>query len=146
MMFLDRSNTGIVGSNSARGMVALGCNPKVSGLATWSENCKWYSSLPLGAVVSLFCQFCPHNPSYYFSTSVCCCCCCCCCLFRYDSVRKLLDIPSYVDICLCYTILCRKGETRPLDEPTLCQRSTTNVFKEGSWFQKFIMNRKRPTR
>jgi hypothetical protein len=30
--------------------------PKVSGLATWSENCKWYSSLPLGAVVSLFCE------------------------------------------------------------------------------------------
>jgi len=27
---------------------------KVSGLAAWSENCKWYSSLPLGAVVSLF--------------------------------------------------------------------------------------------
>jgi hypothetical protein len=29
--------------------------PKVSGLATWSENCKWCSSLPLSAVVSLFC-------------------------------------------------------------------------------------------
>jgi hypothetical protein len=28
--------------------------PKVSELAAWSENCKWYSSLPLGAVVSLF--------------------------------------------------------------------------------------------
>jgi hypothetical protein len=28
--------------------------PKVSGLAAWSKNCKWYSSLPLGAVVSLF--------------------------------------------------------------------------------------------
>jgi hypothetical protein len=28
--------------------------PIVSGLAAWSENCKWYSSLPLGAVVSLF--------------------------------------------------------------------------------------------
>jgi hypothetical protein len=28
---------------------------KVSGLAAWSENCKWYSSLPLGAVISLFC-------------------------------------------------------------------------------------------
>jgi len=28
--------------------------PKVSGLATWSENCKWCSSPPLGAVVSLF--------------------------------------------------------------------------------------------
>jgi hypothetical protein len=30
--------------------------PKVSGLAAWSDNCKWYSSLPLGAVVSLFCE------------------------------------------------------------------------------------------
>jgi hypothetical protein len=29
--------------------------PKVSGLTSWSENCKWHSSLPLGAVVSLFC-------------------------------------------------------------------------------------------
>jgi hypothetical protein len=28
--------------------------PKVSGLAAWSENVKWYSSLPLGAVVSIF--------------------------------------------------------------------------------------------
>jgi hypothetical protein len=30
--------------------------PKVSGLAAWSESCKCYSSLPLGAVVSLFCE------------------------------------------------------------------------------------------
>jgi hypothetical protein len=30
--------------------------PKVSRLAAWSENCKWYSSLPLGAVVSLLCE------------------------------------------------------------------------------------------
>jgi hypothetical protein len=29
---------------------------KVSGLAALSENCKWYSCLPLGAVVSLFCE------------------------------------------------------------------------------------------
>jgi hypothetical protein len=29
---------------------------KVSGLAAWSEDCKWYSSLPIGAVVSLFCD------------------------------------------------------------------------------------------
>jgi hypothetical protein len=28
--------------------------PKVFELAAWSENCKWHSSLPLGAVVSLF--------------------------------------------------------------------------------------------
>jgi hypothetical protein len=30
--------------------------PKVSWLAGWSENYKWYSSLPLGAVLSLFCE------------------------------------------------------------------------------------------
>jgi hypothetical protein len=30
--------------------------PKVSGLAAWSENCKWYSPLLLSAVVSLFCE------------------------------------------------------------------------------------------
>jgi hypothetical protein len=28
--------------------------PKVFGLAAWSENCKLYSCLPLGAIVSLF--------------------------------------------------------------------------------------------
>jgi hypothetical protein len=56
--------------------------PKVSGLAAWSENSKWYSSLTLGAVVSLFCEsvseFCRHNSLCCFSTSV-----YCCCLFRY---------------------------------------------------------------
>jgi len=30
--------------------------PKVSGLAAWGENCKWYSSLTLDAVVSQFCE------------------------------------------------------------------------------------------
>jgi hypothetical protein len=30
--------------------------PKVSGLAAWSENCKWYSYLPLNAVTLLFCE------------------------------------------------------------------------------------------
>jgi len=29
--------------------------PKVSGLAARSENCRWYRSLPLGTVLSLFC-------------------------------------------------------------------------------------------
>jgi len=28
--------------------------PKVSGLPAWGENCKWYSSLPPGAVLLLF--------------------------------------------------------------------------------------------
>jgi hypothetical protein len=31
-------------------------HPKVSGQGAWSQNCKWYSSLPLGAVVLLFCE------------------------------------------------------------------------------------------
>jgi len=30
--------------------------PKVSGLVFRNKNCKWYSSLPLGVVVSLFCE------------------------------------------------------------------------------------------
>jgi hypothetical protein len=30
--------------------------PKVSGLAEWSQNCKWYSCLPLNAIVALFCE------------------------------------------------------------------------------------------
>jgi hypothetical protein len=30
--------------------------PKVSGLAAWSENCKWYSCLQLGGFLSLFCE------------------------------------------------------------------------------------------
>jgi hypothetical protein len=30
---------------------AMRMYPKVSGLVAWSENCKWYISLPLGAVV-----------------------------------------------------------------------------------------------
>jgi hypothetical protein len=36
--------------------IHAGVYPKVSGLAAWSENCKWYISLPLGVVVSLFCE------------------------------------------------------------------------------------------
>jgi hypothetical protein len=30
--------------------------PKISGLAAWKENCKWYSSLQVVAVVSLLCE------------------------------------------------------------------------------------------
>jgi len=40
------------------------------------RDCKWYSSLPLGAVISLS-EFCRHNPLCWFSMSV------YCCLFRY---------------------------------------------------------------
>jgi hypothetical protein len=40
----------------SQGSKSIRVYPKVSGLAAWSENCKWYSSLPLGAVISLFCE------------------------------------------------------------------------------------------
>jgi len=58
---------------------------KVSGLSPWSEKCKLYSSLPLGPVVSIFCEsqsgeFCRHNPLRCFLTSV----YCCSCLFLYQ--------------------------------------------------------------
>jgi hypothetical protein len=80
--------------------------PKVSGLTSWSENWKWYSSVPIGAIVSLFvsqsCEFYRHNPLYCFLTSVHCCCCCCFVIyFVIDSVRKLLDTLScFIGSCL----------------------------------------------
>jgi hypothetical protein len=66
--------------------------PKVSGLAAWSENCKWYSSLPLGAVVSLFYEFaavtlCVVSQRVFIVAAV---------DIVIDSVRKLLDTPSQV--------------------------------------------------
>jgi len=35
----------------AKTLTGTSVYPKVSGLAAWSENCKWYGFLPLGAVV-----------------------------------------------------------------------------------------------
>jgi hypothetical protein len=51
--------------------------------------------------VSQSSEFCRHNPLCYFSTSV---YCYCCCYFVIDSVRKLLDTPSYAVLMnkLCY--------------------------------------------
>jgi hypothetical protein len=42
-----------------------------------------------------------HNPLCCFSTGV---CCCCCCLFRYDSVRKLLDTHSAVLFMILFCV------------------------------------------
>jgi len=56
--------------------------PNISGLAAWSKNYKCYSSLPLHAVISLFCEsskFCHHNPLCCFSAII-----YCCCLFCYQ--------------------------------------------------------------
>jgi hypothetical protein len=46
--------------------------PKVSGLTTWSERCKWYSSL-YRYFMSQSSEFCRHNPLHCFWTSVYCC-------------------------------------------------------------------------
>jgi hypothetical protein len=110
----NRKKTGDVASVCARAHTYVLCilniytyihtraYPNVSGLAAWSENCKWYSSLPLGAIVSLFVsqstEFCRHNPLYCFSTSV--CCCCCCCLFRYRFSQETCGY-SLVCVCVC---------------------------------------------
>jgi len=59
--------------------------PKVFGMASWSENCKWYSFLTRESVI------CRHNPFCCFSMNG------YCCLFCYNPVRKLLDTPSYSD-------------------------------------------------
>jgi hypothetical protein len=69
--------------------------PKVSWLAAWSENCKWYSSLPLGAVVSLFCE------SVYFATITLCVAShqvftVVVIYFVINSVQKPLDTPLYI--------------------------------------------------
>jgi len=42
--------------HGTHGISCTSMYPKVSGLTAWSKNCKWYSSLPRGAVVSLFCE------------------------------------------------------------------------------------------
>jgi hypothetical protein len=68
--------------------------PKFSALTAWSENCKWYSSLPIGAILSLFLS----QSSEFFAITL--------CVasqqvfiavvyFVIDSVRKLFDTPSY---------------------------------------------------
>jgi hypothetical protein len=94
--------------------------PKVSGLAAWSENCKWYSSLPLVQLYRYFAsqssELCRNNPLCCFSTSqyqkagI---------YFIIDSVRKLFDIPSYIFtyssihlLCAHVTIVTMMGSTR----------------------------------
>jgi hypothetical protein len=80
--------------------------PKVSGLAAWSENCKWYSSLPLGAVVSLFCErvslvsfaaitLCVPSQRVFTAIVVVVVVVVVVVDFVIDSVRKLVDTPSY---------------------------------------------------
>jgi hypothetical protein len=85
-----------------------GCILKFPDWPPGSENCNWYSSPPLGAVVSPFCEFCRHNPLCCFSTSV------YCYLFRYRlspetfgytlltrTVTQRGTIPQYIFTACC---------------------------------------------
>jgi hypothetical protein len=54
--------------------------PKVSGMPAWSENYKWYSSLPLVSFASI--TLCVASQRVFIV------------YFVIDSVRKLLDTPS----------------------------------------------------
>jgi hypothetical protein len=80
--------------------------PKVYGLNAWSDNCKWYSSVPLGAVVSLeiFAAITLYVASQrvFIVVSI---------YFVIESVRNHLDTPSYN--CSCKEVLKRvRGSER----------------------------------
>jgi len=63
--------------------------------------------------VSQSSEFCRHNTFCCFWTSV----CCCKGIFRYDSVRKLLDTPSYSASLTC---LARVYRSRGCSVPLTC--------------------------
>jgi hypothetical protein len=74
--------------------------PKVFGLAACSENCKWYGSATSCSCIAIlwvslvsFAAITLYVASQRVFIVF-------CCLFHYDSVRKLLDTPSY---CLTLT-------------------------------------------
>jgi hypothetical protein len=89
--------------------------PNVSGLAACSENCKWYSSLPLGAVVLLFClsvslvsfaaiTLCVGSPRVFIIIIIIIIIVVVVVVVVYfviDSVRKLLETPSYYMYVFC---------------------------------------------
>jgi hypothetical protein len=61
--------------------------------------------------------------------------------FVIDSVRKLLDTPSYVRFFSVFAALCT---TRPCHGPNSRLRCPTEMSKKVSSFQKLILFRMRP--
>jgi hypothetical protein len=102
--------------------------PKVSGLATWSEN--WKSLCHYVQLYRYFVsqsnEFCRHNPLYCFSTMfiiiivV---------YFVMYSVRKLLDTPSYLSILGYIWTCCYPPKEIP--EWTFC--STECEIQDIHW-------------
>jgi hypothetical protein len=76
-------------------------NPEVSGLAAWSKDCKWYSSLPLGAVVLAILwvilvsfaaiTLCVASQEVFVVVGI---------YFVMDSVRKLLNTHCTIRECI----------------------------------------------
>jgi hypothetical protein len=62
----------------------VGVNANGTTLCHWNQLYRYFVSQPR--------EFCRHNPLCCFSTRV----YCCKRIFRYDSIQKLLDTPSYV--------------------------------------------------
>jgi len=89
-----------------------------TGLAAWSENCKWYSSLPLGAVVLLFVsqssEFCRHNllegteMSNSKGNRI----------FRYRLSPETFDTPLYMSVCLSVCLSVHPPTYLPTYLPT----------------------------
>jgi hypothetical protein len=81
--------------------------PKVSGLAAWSKNCKWYISVPLGAVMSLCLvgliakTLCIAFQRVFIVVSL---------YFLIDSVRKNLDTSCYESVSKTFRTSLLEGE------------------------------------
>jgi hypothetical protein len=127
-----RMNIFVCWKVKTRGYAKLGpCTrvyPKVSGMAARIENCKWYSPLPVGAVISLASQsrdFCRHNPLCCFSPSV----YCCKRIFRYRLSPEtfgytLVYMYAYVCVCVCVCTLYASGNFVFFYELTNCMKQS----------------------
>jgi hypothetical protein len=98
--------------------------PEVSGLAAWSENCKWYISLPLGATlwVSLVSfaaiTLCVPSQRVFIVVNV---------YFVTDSVRKLLDTPS------CIFMACLWYMAKQRDNFTFTSFTSSPIYSLMEW-------------
>jgi hypothetical protein len=73
-----------------------GCIHKFSDWSPGARSAKWYSSLQLGAAACYFvsqsCEFCVASQRVFITVVV---------YFVIDSVRKLLDTPTYGAYVVC---------------------------------------------
>jgi hypothetical protein len=100
---------------------------KVSGLAAWSENCKWYSSLPLGAelyryFVSQSSEFFRHNPLCFSVLNE-----CLLFLFHY---RLSPETFGYSSVCQIHRLIASSDTTIIYHElRKMWKKTATTCFK-----------------